>query len=93
MVERFSSALIDRFAVGDAVGICATNRLEWLVADWSCVRAGVISIPIDKHRASDAAGLSAVAKAARLAAVVCEPEQRDAFSALDPPLRFTFLLD
>jgi fatty acid CoA ligase FadD9 len=94
MVERFSTALIHRFAVGDAVGICAANRLEWLVADWSCVRAGVVSIPIHVHRAADAAGLSGVAKAARLTAVVCEPEQLATFRALDdPPLQLIFVLD
>jgi fatty acid CoA ligase FadD9 len=93
LVERFSSALIGRFAKGEAIGICAANRLEWLVADWSCVRAGVISIPIHTHRAADAVGLAAVAKSAHLVAVVCEPAQLAAFLALDPPLESIFLLN
>lgn len=92
-VERFSSCLIQHFAASDSVGICCANRLEWLVADWGCVCAGVTSIPIHTNRALNISVLSAIYKVARFYAVVCERAQLAMFLALDPPLRFVYLLD
>jgi long-chain acyl-CoA synthetase len=46
-VERFALALEARgVRRGDRVGILSENRPEWAVADYACVLAGIVTVPI-----------------------------------------------
>ncbi|MCY4398439.1 MAG: long-chain fatty acid--CoA ligase [Gemmatimonadetes bacterium] len=46
-VRRGAAALArSGIARGDRVAILSENRVEWALADWSCICAGVIDVPI-----------------------------------------------
>lgn len=68
------------------IGICATNRVEWFIADWSCVTKGLVSIPLLKTKVleEDLSELTYMINNAQISIMVCSRQFASRFAKVAP---------
>jgi acyl-CoA synthetase (AMP-forming)/AMP-acid ligase II len=68
--RRFAARLAESIPPGTSVGICAANSFEWFVADFACLWAGLVTMPLSES--FSVTTMEAVLDKASAGCIICD---------------------